>query len=156
MIESPGGQPTAAAQSVERQVPGWVILPVSSVPARWRNRAQHVALIPLLAAEAEDVLAATPAVPLLDEHDEALAQALVAGASLRQMAHATGLSQRGVGHRVARLRERFGVDTRAELIAELARHGFTTAGSGNDAPRESARAAQKSPIDRQTDTTRAR
>lgn len=125
-------EPTA----VEHDAPAWVVVPFGSVPGRWRNRALHVALIPLLAEEADQVLAGTPATPLLDERDEDLARSLVAGASHSQMARTTGLSERGVGHRMARLRERFGVATTAELIAELGRQGFTTAGSGNAAPGE--------------------
>lgn len=129
-----GGAPMADQMPEGGDAPAWVMLPPDSIPARWRSRAQHVALIALLSEEAANLLAGTPAVPALDDRDERLASMVVAGASMSQMARAVGLSRRGVGHRLARLRQRFGVATTAELIAELGRLGFRVAQSGNAPP----------------------
>lgn len=114
--------------------PAWVLLSPAAVPERWRGRGRHVVLVPLLAQEAAAVLAGEPAAPALDERDERLAGMVLTGASISEMARAVGLSRRGVGHRLARLRERFGVATTTELVAELARLGFPVAPCGNATP----------------------
>lgn len=138
---------SAGRSGNDGQAPAWVVLPPDTVPARWRSRARHVVLVQLLAEEAATVLDGAPAVPALDERDERLARMVVTGASLAEMARAVGLSRRGVGHRLARLRERFGVSTTAELIAQLVGHGFPAASSGNAAPQEDGTPHTNSPSD---------
>lgn len=100
----PGGAASSADHSEDDDAMGWVLLPPERVPERWRARSRPVALVPLLVAEM-----------------------VVSGASIPQMANAVGLSPRGVQHRLARLRERLGVATTAELVARLARCGFPIA-----------------------------
>lgn len=115
----------------------YVIVPLAHVPVPWRARAQRVALIPLLPEELAAVLSGSPASPALDERDEEIARLLTTGASLAEMGRSVGLSPRGVQHRLAALRQRFGVRTTTELAAYLARHGIAMARSGNDPPQES-------------------
>lgn len=129
------GQPPDCAH--HEGASGWVLLPPGHVPQRWRRRAQQVMLVPLLPDELPAVLAGTPTSPQLDERDEQLARLVAAGASIRQMAGAVDMSPRGVQHRLARLRERFGVETTAELVAQLVRHGLVVASTGNTTPQES-------------------
>lgn len=102
----------------------WVLLPVGEVPEPWRGRARQVALIPLLPEELAAVLSGRAASPALDERDERIARLLTTGASLAEIGRAVGLSPRGVQHRLAALRRRFGVHSTAELAAYLARHGL--------------------------------
>lgn len=134
------GDPVGASDA-----PAWVLLPGCAVPERWRGRGHDVVLVPLLPEELSSVLAGTPASPLLDERDERLARLVAAGASIPQMARDVGLSTRGVQHRLARLRDRFGVATTAELIAQLVRRGLATASRGNATPKDPADAATNPP-----------
>lgn len=115
----------------------WVLVPLGHVPEPWKNRAQPVALIPLLPDELADVLSGTAATPTLEERDERIARLLTSGASLAEIGRAVGLSPRGVQHRLAALRRRFGAGTTAELAAYLARHGIGMARNDKDPPQES-------------------
>lgn len=122
---------------------GWVVLPPGEVPEDWRARARHVALVPLLPEEIADVLQGRPAVPALEKRDERIARMLAGGSSLREIGRAVGLSPRGVQHRLARLRDRYGVGSNAELAAYLARHGMGMDQTRNDSPQETTRGATK-------------
>lgn len=120
-----------------------MLLPPGEVPEDWRDRALEVTLVPLLPEEMGAVLRGRPAYPALEERDEQIARLLTQGASLTEIARAVGLSARGAQHRIARLRERFGARSRAELVAYLARHGIGMAQTHNEAPQETTRGETK-------------
>lgn len=102
----------------------WLLLPPEAVPKVWRSRSREMALIPLLPEEKDSVLSGVPASPQIDERDEQIMRMVMKGATLSEMSRTVGLSPRGVQHRLARLRERFGLRTTAELAAYLARLGM--------------------------------
>lgn len=121
----------------EGEAGAYVIVPLGQVPEPWQARAQPVALIPMLPEELADVLSGTAASPALEERDERIARLLTTGASLAEIGDAVDLSPRGVQHRLAALRRRFGARTTAELAAYLARHRIGMAQKDNDPPQES-------------------
>lgn len=102
----------------------WLLLPPSQVPARWANRIVPLALVPLLPAEAEEMLAGRVVVPELGRDDESLARLAAQGLSAEEIAKRLHMTPRSVYRRLARLRERFNVSTSSELAARLARLGF--------------------------------
>lgn len=120
-----------------------MLLPPEEIPDDWRDRACHVALVPLLPEEMAAVLLGRSAAPALDERDERIAALLTRGASLNEIGRAVALSARGVQHRIDRLRERFGARSKAELVAHLARHGIGMEQTRNDSPQEDLRRRTK-------------
>ena len=102
----------------------WLLLPPSQVPARWANRIVPLALVPLMPAEADEMLAGRLIVPELGREDESLARLAAQGLSAEEIAKRLHMTPRSVYRRLARLRERFSVSTSAELAARLARLGF--------------------------------
>ena len=102
----------------------WLVMDPSTVPGRWRDRARTAAVVHLLPAEASALLAGDPVVPALAADEEALAHALVAGRPLRVLSRDLGLSPRTVQYRIARLRDRMGATSTADLVALLAANGF--------------------------------
>jgi len=104
---------------------GWFFLGPSHVPARWRERAVPVFLVPLLPQEAGRVLeGGEPGLPQVGREEERLLELIARGRSVSQMARAEGISSRGIQHRLGRLRRRFGVASTSELAALLARRGL--------------------------------
>ncbi len=83
-----------------------------------------LALVPLMAAEADEMLAGRLIVPELSREDEGLARLAAQGLSAEEIAKRLHMTPRSVYRRLARLRERFGASTSAELAARLARLGF--------------------------------
>lgn len=105
-------------------VPGWLLLSPEVVPERWRGRAVGMSLVPLTPPEANRILRGEPAVAELGPEDEPLLALLAGGISVRELAERLGISQRGLQHRLARLRRRFGVSSTRELALLAARRGF--------------------------------
>lgn len=105
-----------------------MLLPLAQAPEPWRARAGEAALIPLLPEEVRAVLSGSSASPELDERDEKIAPCSSRGH------HSPSLRPRGVQHRLAALRRRFGMRSTTELAAYLARHGIGMARIGNDPP----------------------
>lgn len=103
---------------------GWILLPPDAVPHQWQQRAQTVALIPLLPHEGRQILANQSASPEVDPDDEALIRYLVAGLPTREIALRLGTSERSVERRTARLRDHFGLASKEELSLFLARRGL--------------------------------
>lgn len=103
---------------------GWVLLPMESVPPQWRQRATLLALVPLLPEEAKSVLQEGSAVPRLDAEEERLVRLVASGMNAESIAGELGVTSRSVSRRLARLRQRFGVDENSGLAAFLARRGF--------------------------------
>jgi DNA-binding NarL/FixJ family response regulator len=102
----------------------WVVLDGAPVPRMWEERARPATLIPLLPDEAEALLvddevrsATTP------EQAEFLAL-VAAGRPASYIARRLGISDRSVFRRLASWRDRFGVESTAELAAELSKRGF--------------------------------
>lgn len=103
---------------------GWFFLHPSAVPPRWRERAVEVLFVPLLPDEVEQVFEGARAVPQILPEDEHLAELIARGISVREIAAELDLAPRTVERRVARLREKVGVASTAELRAFLSRRGF--------------------------------
>ncbi|MCA1708080.1 MAG: helix-turn-helix transcriptional regulator [Actinobacteria bacterium] len=103
---------------------GWFFFHPSAVPERWRERAVEVLLVPLLPEEVEQVFDGVRAVPQISSEDERLAELVAQGISVPEIAAELDLAPRTVERRLARLREKLGVTTTAELGAFLSRRGF--------------------------------
>jgi DNA-binding CsgD family transcriptional regulator len=99
-----------------------LILDPSLVPEEWQDRATLTALVRLLPDEAAAVVGRADVVP---GPDEAEFLALVAsGLSAEAIARRVHSAPRSVYRRLARLRAHFGVESTAELVAELSRRGY--------------------------------
>jgi DNA-binding CsgD family transcriptional regulator len=103
---------------------GWLFLSPNLVPDDWRDRSIEMALVPLLAEEAERVLGGHPASPEMSAGESELVKLVAAGASAPEIARSLGISVRSAERRLAELRDRFGAGSSAELVAYLARRGF--------------------------------
>ncbi len=102
---------------------GWLILEEATVPERWKDRSRSVVLVPLLPEETAEVLDRGFTAPQFTAAEERLMGHLSEGCSLKVIASRLGVTSRTVERRLARVRERFGLDTTAELKALLARMG---------------------------------
>lgn len=120
--EEPGGHGDTAAE-------GWLILR-GGVPARWRDRAVPLHLVPLLPQETAQMLAGVSVVPPVSAEDEPLLHAVARGVKASTMARELGVGLRTVERRLARLRRRFEVPSTADLTTLLARLGFGRLPSG--------------------------
>lgn len=102
---------------------GWLFLESTMVPERWKKRAISTSLVPLLPEEIEELLGdGSPF--LLDADEEDLVKLVARGLSAQAISLEWGISVRSVERRLQRLRERFGVESSAELVAVLASQGF--------------------------------
>ena len=113
--------PEAAPRSGRRV---WVLVSDEDVPDRWRDRAVPLSLIPLLPEEADGILRTGWTDALASPEDEAVARLAARGASANEIARELHMTPRSVYRRLARLRERLGARSSAELVARLAEHGF--------------------------------
>ena len=115
-----GDEALAEAKTAGRG--GWLFLDPGSVPEEWQERATLMACIRLLPDEAAALAGRTDGVPHPDESEFL---ALVAsGLSAESIARRVHSAPRSVYRRLARLRDHFGVQTTAELVAELSRRGY--------------------------------
>ncbi len=120
MVESqPRIQPSPAPAYA-----GWFFLRPDAVPPEFKERAETVLMLPLLPDEARAVLGGTGGPSLLESQDEGLARLVARGMPTNRIATELRLHPRTVQRRVARLRERFGSRSTAELATQLARSGF--------------------------------
>jgi DNA-binding NarL/FixJ family response regulator len=101
-----------------------VVISPSLVPDRWRHRGTEAIVIPLLPAEAAEVLRGEPAHPEVGPEEELLLELVACGLRPADIAGELGISARGVQHRLARLRRRFGVLSTGELSVLATRWGF--------------------------------
>lgn len=105
----------------EEAFAGWVLIEADAIPPTWAKRARKIALVPLLRGELESLsIQADP----LDDRDRQVAELLVQGRPISGVANQLGITSRTVERRLTGLRRRYGVDSTAQLIAELARQGF--------------------------------
>ena|SRR5687767_6367234 len=109
------------ARSEDQDV--WLFVRAGRLPDRWRNRAIDLHLVPLLSEEAAELLG-RGAFPPSEPVDDEFLRLVASGASIRQLAVELRVSTRTVQARLADLRRRFGVESKAELAALLARKGF--------------------------------
>ena len=116
VMRQPGDEAARATEHV-------FIFMLGEVPERWRSRARAAHLIPLLPYEVTAMLAAGEAGSVEQGEDDLLRLA-ARGAAPSTVARSLGLSVRTVHRRLALLRDQFGVDSTAELAAELSRRGF--------------------------------
>jgi hypothetical protein len=107
----------------DRRIPGWLILDPEHVPEAWRDRAMHMAWVPLLPSEADEILAEGTARPV-DMDDPEFLRLVARGDAAGIIARRLSISTRSVHRRLARLRDSLGVASSAELAAELSRRGF--------------------------------
>ena len=117
----------AAGASKAGRGPGrrvWVLVSDEDVPDRWRDRAVPLSLIPLLPEEADGILRTGWTDALASPEDEAVARLAARGASANEIARELHMTPRSVYRRLARLRDRLGARSSAELVARLAEHGF--------------------------------
>jgi DNA-binding CsgD family transcriptional regulator len=114
----------------EADVEGWFFLKSAAVPDRWRDRAVQVFLVPVTRTEAAHLLGGGRAEPEMEPADEPLAALTARGLSTKEIALALKVSHRHVERRLAALRERFGVDSKATLALHLARRGFGEVAGG--------------------------
>lgn len=81
-------------------------------------------LVPLLPDEAGYAFGMERALPGVDPDDEPLLRLAARGLTSKAIAKELHLSLRAVQRRLGRLTRRFGLGSRAELAAFLARRGF--------------------------------
>ena len=110
--------------SDEDAVPGWVILSPKSVPEQWRSRGIPMVLVPMLPAEAAQLLSNAPVEHGIASAQVPLVRLLARGLTTAQIARELGISPRTVQRHVARLSDQFGATTIQQLATELARRGF--------------------------------
>ncbi len=104
--------------------PRFLLLPRDAVPEEWRERAAAMCLVPLLPDEAAELLRNGTTGPRMSPEEIAVARLAAQGLTVEAIAHRLELSVRSVHRRLARLRQRLGVGSTAELAAALARRGF--------------------------------
>ena len=107
----------------ESRIPGWLILDPDRVPEAWKDRAQQMAMVPLLPSEAEQVLEKGSAEPAIT-HDPEFLRLVARGEAAGTIARRLSISTRSVHRRLARLRDSVGAESSSELAAELSRRGF--------------------------------
>ena len=103
---------------------GWIFIRGPELPPGWRDRAVEAWLLPLTPAEMSAVLEESTLRPSLSNGDARIASLLASGLSPRGIASRTGLSVRTIHRRLAKLRDRIGTSSTAELALLLARRGF--------------------------------
>lgn len=103
---------------------GWVFVTPDSLPEQWRGRTVPVLMVPLTGAEVAAALGGRPAGQGIGAEDEPLVALTARGLSTRTIAAELQLTPRQVERRLAALRARLGVASKAELAASLARLGF--------------------------------
>lgn len=101
-----------------------VILPANAIPPGWESRASPMVLLGLLPDEAQALIAGGPVTSQLPPEDVALVRHAAAGRTAREIADALFITQRMVYRRLARLRQRYGVSSSAELASLLTGSGF--------------------------------
>ena len=106
------------------EVPGWVILSPDAVPERWRSRAIPMVLVPLVPAEATQLLSDATVEHHIPAVHIPLVRLVARGLSAVEIAREIGVSPRTVQRHVARLSQDFGVATIQQLATELAKRGF--------------------------------
>lgn len=120
-----GPPPVSPVDPSHPQHEAWLFLRPKAVPERWRRRSLEVRMVPLLPEEAARVLAEETTTPEAGPEDEPLIKLLARGLSARAIAVELGMPLRTVERRLARLRERFGARSTAELAAFLSKRGFS-------------------------------
>ena len=104
---------------------GWLFVRGGAVPEKWRDRAIAVSFVPLMPGELEDLVAPEDSQAFVPEQDDVVLYKLIArGLPAPTIATELGIATRSVHRRLARLRDRLGVETTAQLAAEFARRGF--------------------------------
>lgn len=81
-------------------------------------------MVPLLPEETKDLLAGRPVTGQLEPDDELVARLAAKGLSTEVIAKRLSMSPRSVQRRLARLRDRVGAHSKAELSTLLSRRGF--------------------------------
>ena len=103
---------------------GWLFLHPSAVPDEWSDRIRPVVLVPLDENELVSLLRSGSVEKTHTAQDEELLHLIARGLSVRAISRRLGQSERTVHRRLARLRDRYGVASTPELVAELSRRGF--------------------------------
>ena len=111
-------------QEQEAGFEGWLFLRSDSVPEKWHDRAISVSLVPRLAGELEGVVSGDGVEFVPEPEDVVLYKLIARGLPAPAIARELGIATRSVHRRLARLRERLGVETTAQLAAAFARRGF--------------------------------
>ena len=107
-----------------RAVEGWLFIDPEALPDRWRDRAVTVSLVPLLPGEMSELVDDEGDGFIPQPGDIELIKLVAQGMSAHEMARRLGIATRSVHRRLARLRDRMGVQTTPQLAAEFARRGF--------------------------------
>lgn len=101
-----------------------LLLHPEAVAQRWHARAQTVALVHLLPAEAAQILRDGAAVPGLGTDERQLADLVAARVTTAEIARRLALSLRTTQRRLAQLRRRYGAASTDELAGLLTRTGL--------------------------------
>lgn len=81
-------------------------------------------LVPLTPEEAQGILTDEHTTPHLESLDEAIARLTADGLPIARIASELHIGERTVDRHLEKLRVQFGLSTKSELAAFLARHGF--------------------------------
>ena len=102
----------------------YVFIPPESLPDSWRERGKEYVLVPLLPAETDAFFGGNDATSELSSDVEVLADLVLRGASIQNIARDLRITERSVQRRLGVLRAQFGVSSTAELAVLLAERGF--------------------------------
>ncbi len=121
MNESNGHVSRPASDAVGK---AWLLMSPEAVPERWKSRQVPLMLVPLLPAEADEVLREGSAAAGMSAEEEAVAVRVAKGMSATEIARELHMTPRSVYRRLARLRAKLGAGNLAELAARLSAAGF--------------------------------
>jgi DNA-binding NarL/FixJ family response regulator len=105
------------------RVEGWLFLRRGTVPPAWRDRVVPVDMVPILRGEGAELLGDRH--DELDPHEERILQLVAAGRSAAEIARELRVNVRSVQRRIAKIRQRVGAGSTAELVSILARGGLS-------------------------------
>jgi DNA-binding CsgD family transcriptional regulator len=99
----------------------WLLLTPDAVPDGWAHRATPLVAVGLVPEELERFRRGLPVMDGLPPQDAAVAGLVAQGASTATIARQLNISRRTAERQIASLRKRFGAQSRADLVARLAR-----------------------------------
>ncbi len=103
---------------------GWLFLHPSAVPEEWKERGRPAVFVALDEEEVVSLLRSGSIHKSVHADEEEFLSLVARGLSAREIARRLGRSERTVHRLLAQFRERYGVLSTSELVAELAKRGF--------------------------------
>lgn len=115
---------TGVRPAVSEDPRAWVVIEGESPPPDWAERAAEAWVVRLVPSEVREILTEKATRPALDESELRLARLVARGVTTHKIATELHVDHRTVQRQVARLRQKLGVRSKAELAALLAEAGL--------------------------------